>query len=152
MFQNAAMDYIIGAGAMLETGEQATITPATLHAHVDPALAGQVVAAAVDFEGTSPESLRRLLVLAQGWSQGEFRSRVTDPLRRSGDCTLAQVFELLAEGAGTKQVHLFAHWLPDEATCAYLRGRGIELVAHPLEAIEAAALVSGQRCRRWHAA
>ena len=146
------MEYIIGAGAMLESGDRATITPATLHARVHPALAERVRAAAVDFEATSPASLRRLLILAQGSNPAQFRSRVSDTLEARGDCDLADVLEILARGAGTAEVHLFSHWLPEDSTCAQLRRRGIELVAHPLEAIEAASLVSGQRHRRWHAA
>ncbi|HZT13414.1 MAG TPA: hypothetical protein VFA29_11450 [Candidatus Baltobacteraceae bacterium] len=146
------MDYIIGAGAILESGEQATITPATLHARVEPALAGRVVVAAVDFESTSPSSLQRLMLLVQGWDAATFRSSVSQALLERRECELADVFLVLAQAANVCEVHVFAHWLPDEVTCARLAQSGISLVAHPLESIEAAALVCGQRCRRWHAA
>lgn len=146
-----SMDYIIGAGAILETGESGSITPATLHAQVDPALAEQVKAAAVDFEGTSAQNLKRLLVVAQGWDGARFSSRVTQKLRATATCMLADVFATLAAEMQVKEVHLFAHWLPDEATYGQLAAAGIALVVHPLESIRAAALVAGQRCRRYAA-
>lgn len=145
------MDYIIGAGAILETGESGSITPATLHAQVDPALAGGVAAAAVDFEGTCAERMQRLLVVAQGWDAGRFRRTISEPLRARRICTLADVLLVLAEKTGSAEVHLFAHWLPDDATCSRLAGAGVRLVVHPLESIRAAALVAGQRCRRYAA-
>lgn len=146
-----AMDYIIGAGAILETGESGSITSAALHAQVDPALAQRVCVAAVDFEGTSVESMRRLLVIGQGWSGPQFRACVSDALRTRRDCTLADVLRTLGEQSPNREVHLFAHWLPDEDTCADLARAGLTLVSHPLESIQAASLVSGQRCRRWGA-
>jgi hypothetical protein len=145
------MDYIIGAGAILETGESGGITPATLHANVDAALAQRVRAAAVDFEGTSAESMRRLLIVAQGWNGAQFRSAVTDKLRAKRDCSLADVLATLASQAQTNEVHVFAHWLADEATCEALAQAGIALISHPLESISAASLVAGQRLRRWAA-
>ena len=144
------MDYIIGAGAILETGEAGTITPATLHAQVDAALAPRVTVAAVDFEGTSMQRMQRLLVLAQGWNGAQFRC-VGERLRERHVCTLADVLCTLAEQAQTTEVHLFAHWLPDEQTCEALSSRGLSLVSHPLESIRAASLVTGQRLRRWAA-
>jgi len=146
-----SMDYIIGAGAILETGDSGTITPATLHANVDAALAQRVHAAAVDFEGTSAASMRRLLILAQGWNGAQFRSAVSDRLREQRECTLADVLMALAEQTQSDEVHLFAHWLPDDATCATLAQRGIAIISHPLESIRAASLVAGQRLRRWAA-
>lgn len=147
-----SMDYIIGAGAILETGESGTITPATLHADVDRALAQRVRVAAVDFEGTSVQAMQRLLVVAQGWNGAQFRTRVSETLREQRECTLADVLNTLAAQADAQEVHVFAHWLPDEATCAALASRGVALIAHPLESIRAASLVAGQRCRRWGAA
>ncbi len=146
------MEYIIGAGAILESGQAGSITPATLHAHVDAALAERVKAAAIDFESVTPQSLKRLLILTQGWNSGQFRTHVTDRLRAKRDCTLAEVLETLATAAGAAEVHLFAHWLPDEATCAALEHRGIGLVCHPLESIDAASLICGQRRELWRAA
>ena len=146
------MDYIIGAGAILQSGPNATITPATLHARVDPAIVSRAGAVAIDFEGTSPAAISKLLVLVQGSNAAAFRSSVADQLKARRDCSLADVFQALAAGAAATELHLFAHWFPDEATCSQLRDAGIEVVAHPVEAIEAAALVSGQRCRRWEAA
>ncbi len=146
------MEYMIGAGAILETGEAAKVTAAMLHARVDPMLARSVKAAAVDFDGNSPDALRRLLVLIPGWNARLFRSRVTDPLIERGTCSLADVLSMLAAAAQTPEIHLFAHWLPDDATCGALARRGIGLVVHPLEAIESAAVIAGQRHTRWKAA
>ncbi|HET9097485.1 MAG TPA: hypothetical protein VFN37_12540 [Candidatus Baltobacteraceae bacterium] len=145
------MDYIIGAGAILETGESGSITSATLHAQVDPALAQRVCVAAVDFEGTSLETMRRLLVIGQGWNGARFRSCVSDKLRARHECTLADVLRTLGEQAPSGEVHLFAHWFADDETCEALSRAGLTLVSHPLESIRAACLVSGQRCRRWGA-
>jgi hypothetical protein len=144
------MEYIIGAGAILETGESGTITPATLHAQVDPALAPQVRVAAVDFEGTSMQGMRRLLIIGQGWNSAQFRP-IAEGLRQRRECTLADVLCELAMSGGAQEVHLFAHWLADDETCAALAARGITLVCHPLESICAASLVAGQRYRRWAA-
>ena len=146
------MEYIIGAGAILESGEAGTITPATLHAHVDAALAERVKVAAVDFESVTSGSLKRLLILAQGWNTGQFRTLVTERLRAQRECTLAEVLRTLANASGATEVHLFAHWLPDEATCEALEQEGLTLVCHPLESIDAASLVSGQRRELWRAA
>lgn len=146
------MNYIIGSGAILEAGRSASITPACLHAHVDASLAHTVKAAAVDFESTGCESISRLLVLIAGGNAAAFRELVSDRLRAMGTCSLADVLGMLARAAGCTQVHLFAHWLPDQATCARMHEEGIELVVHPLESIEAACVVAGQRCRRWQAA
>jgi hypothetical protein len=146
------MEYIIGAGAILESGENGTITPANLHAHVRPALAQRVKVAAIDFEAASPASLRRLLIVAQGLNAGAFRLNVSDRLRAQRTCTLADVLRTLAQGAEANEVHLFAHWLPDDQTVGQLNEAGIGIVAHPLESIEEAAVVAGQRHRRYHAA
>lgn len=152
MPHDAGMDYIIGAGAILESGEAGSITPATLHAHVDAALAERVRVAAVDFDSASAHSLKRLLVVAQGWNGFRFRTEVTDKLRSQRECSLADVLRTLAQAAGSDEVHLFAHWLPDEPTCAALAADGIGLVVHPLESIEAASLVAAQRRQYWRAA
>jgi len=146
-----SMDYIIGAGAILETGASGSITAAALHANVEPALAQRVRAAAVDFEGTSAESMQRLLIVAKGWNGAQFRSAVTDKLRTARECSLADVLATLASETQTDEVHVFAHWLADEATCEALAQRGITLISHPLESISAASLVAGQRLRRWAA-
>lgn len=152
MPQSCGMDYIIGAGAVLESGEDASITPATLHAHVDPVLAAGVQAAAIDFESANPGALRRLVVMNKGWNAAQFRDGVSEPLRQKRDCSLADVLRILAQGAGTPEVHVFAHWLPDVQTCSELAAAGIAVIAHPLESIAEASLVSGQRRHRWHAA
>lgn len=151
MLDTGAMEYMIGAGAMLETGEAAKVTPAMLHARVDSALAQTVRAAAVDFEGSSPESLRRLMVLVPGWNASQFRTSVTRKLIERGACSLGDVLSLVAQAAQASEFHLFAHWLPDDGTYRKLADLGIELIAHPLEAIESAALVAGQRHTRWKA-
>ncbi|HEV2262718.1 MAG TPA: hypothetical protein VGR69_10570 [Candidatus Rubrimentiphilum sp.] len=143
--------YLIGSGAILESGETARLTPAALHARVDPALAECVGAAAIDFEGQSLESLRRLVVIVAGWNGQRFRSEVSDTLLRRGSCSLGDVLQTLAQAVRASQVHLFSRWLPDDATYAQLQAHGVEIVAHPLEAIESAAVVAGQRHTRWTA-
>ena len=142
------MDYIIGAGAILETGEGGTITPAALHANVDPALAQRARVLAVDFEGTSAQAMQRLLILAQGWNAAQFRTAVSDKLRVQRTCILADVLGTLAAQAQTDEVHLFSHWFPDDKTCALLEARGVRIISHPVESIRAASLTAGQRVRR----
>lgn len=145
------MDYIIGAGAILETGDPGSITPASLHANVDAAIARSAQAVAIDFESTSAETLQRLFIVAPGWNASQFRVEVTQPLQAQRTCTLADVLLRLADATQAPEVHLFAHYFPDEQTGAALAKRGITLIAHPLESIEAASVVAGQRCKRWGA-
>jgi hypothetical protein len=153
MSHNGDMDeYIIGAGAMLTSGERASITPAAFHAQVDPHLASAAQAVAVDFEGTAGSALGRLLLVAQGWNSKQFQAGVTAPLLSRGACTLADVFAILARATGCSEVHLFAHWLPDDETCATLGRNGVTLVVHSLEAIQSAALIADRRHVRWPAA
>lgn len=142
------MDYIIGSGAILESGPSGGITPASFHASIGRGATPSLLAMAVDFEGTSAQDVRKMLVVVQGANPGFVRGSVELPLRAKGDCSLADVFLTLARAAKTCEVHLFAHWLPPEETCEALRSAGVTLVAHPLETIEAASVVSGQRHRR----
>ncbi|HET7813060.1 MAG TPA: hypothetical protein VFL13_01670 [Candidatus Baltobacteraceae bacterium] len=141
------MEYIIGSGAILEAGAHGGITPATLHANVAVPCGG-IRAAAIDFEGTSAAHVQKLLVIAQGAGNVQARAGIEAPLRAKGDCSLADVLWTLAQAASSAEVHVFAHWLPDEETCSDLAARGVGLVVHPLETIQAASLVSGQRYRR----
>ena len=143
--------YIIGSGALLKSGSDATITPASFHAQVAPSLAASARAIAVDLDGTSATELRRLLLVAPGWNTAQFQTAVTEPLLTRGTCTLADVLRALAGATGAGEVHLFAAWLPDDALCAGLRRANVQLVAHALETIEQAALVSGQQYMRWNA-
>ena len=142
--------YIIGAGAVLRTGSQSSITPAALHAQVDPALAATARAVAIDFEGTSAQAMRRLLLVAAGWNAREFRDGVTERLLERGDCSLADVLEMLAGATGVDEIHLFAHWIPDDSTCEALEAAGVAVVVHPIEAIDQAALIAEQRHVRWN--
>jgi hypothetical protein len=142
-------EYFIGAGALLTAGPAASIASATLHAQAPNGLAGQVQAAVIDFEGSQAGDLSRILVVAAGWSAGRFRTAVVSRLLERRECDLADVIEILAEATGTREVHLFARWLPDEATGARLAKHGLTVFALPLEAIGQAALVSGQRVERW---
>ncbi len=142
-------DYIIGSGVTVTSGEQATITPTALHAHVDPALAAIARAVAIDFEGTSTTAMRRLLLIAPGWNSGTFQRGVTSRLMELGTCGLAEVLKTLAMATGSREVHIFAHWLPDDETCVTLGGAGITLVVHSLDAIEQAALIADQRHLLW---
>jgi hypothetical protein len=148
--QASLMDgYLIGAGALLTAGPAASIASATLHAQTEAGLAEQVGAAAIDFESSNASDLSRLLIIAAGWSPARFEACVSRPLLERRECTLADVMEQLGRATGARELHLFARWLPDGALTSELRARGFELVAHPLEAIDQAALVSGQHLRRW---
>lgn len=142
-------EFFIGAGALLTAGEEASIRGATLHARPENGLAGQVEAALIDFEAARLGEVSRLLVVAAGWSAGRFRSEVVGRLLGQRDCSLSDVICILAQATATDEVHLFAHWEPDEATLTELQRRGIRVTAHALEAIGQAALVSGQRMERW---
>jgi hypothetical protein len=141
--------YLIGAGALLTAGPAASIARATLHAQTDPGLAEQVQAAVIDFESGNPSELSRLLIIAAGWSPSRFDACVARPLLERGECSLADVMEQLGRATGARELHVFARWLPDGALLSELRARGFEVVAHPLETIDQAALVSGQHLRRW---
>ena len=148
--QDAGMDeYFIGAGALLEAGPSGSIAAAALHAQTEAGLAASVKAAVIDFEATRLAELSRLLVVAAGWSVPRFRSEVVVRLLAQHECTLADVMAVLAEAAGTCEVHVFARWLPDDETLQTLEKRGICVASHPLEAIGQAALVCGQRVGRW---
>jgi hypothetical protein len=149
----AGMDgYVIGAGAVLKAGAPASIAPAALHAQTDRCLAAQVGAALIDFEATDLSELSRVLIVAAGWSGPRFQAEVVQALLARRECTLAQVVAILAETTGVREVHHFAHWRLDAATTAGLERQGVRIVAHPLAAIDQAALVSGQRLVRWPAA
>lgn len=148
---DTAMGFIIGSGAILTSGNDASIVPATLHACVDDALAG-AAAVAIDFEGVTPGGLSRLLIAAQSTNQSAFANCVSARLKALRSASLAQVLVCLARGTGCGEVHLFAHWLPDEDTWNQTRAAGVGIIAHPLHDIEAASVVSGLRNRRWRAA
>ena len=139
--------YFIGAGVMLTAGANAATVPATLHAQTDAMLASTVRAAAVDFEGTGQGDLDRLLLVAAGWTSSALERTVMAPLRACGTATLADVLAALASGAGSGIVHLFAGWLPEPDLTEALAARGVTLVAHPLESIVRAALITGGRHR-----
>jgi hypothetical protein len=142
-------EYFIGAGALLTAGPSGSIAGATLHAQTEAGLAARVKAAVIDFEATKLGELSRVLVVAAGWSGPRFRNEVVSRLLADDECSLADVMAVLAEAAGTQEIHVFAHWLPDDETLGTLEKRGIRVVAHPLEAIGQAALVCGQRVGRW---
>ncbi len=142
-------EYFIGAGALLTAGPSGSIAGAALHARTDAGLAARIKAAVIDFEATRLGELSRVLVVAAGWSRPRFRSEVVARLQAEHECTLADVMVVLAEAAGTNEIHVFARWRPDDETLETLRKRGICAVAHPLEAIGQAALVCGQRVDRW---
>jgi hypothetical protein len=141
--------YLIGAGAVLTAGPSASIAGASLHAQTDPRLAAQIRAAVIDFEGSSLADLRRLVVTAPGWTQARFQSDVIRPLLARGSCTLADVFAELARATGASEVHFFAHWLPGAELIDELAAAGIGVIAHPLDTIDQAALVTAQRLNRW---
>jgi hypothetical protein len=145
-------EYFIGAGALLTAGPTASITGATLHAQPESGLGADVEAAVIDFESTRAGEPSRILLVASGWTGARFRAEVVSRLLDLGDCTLADVIAALAHAKDVEEVHLFAHWQPDDATLAALGDLGVRLVAHPLAAIGQAALVSGHRLARWPSA
>jgi len=145
-------DYLIGAGALLTAGPASSIAGATLHAQVDPALAAQVQAALLDFEGARPEELSQILIMASGWARARFDAEVIRPLVDRRECSLTDVVAALARATGASEVHLFARWLPGIEMAGELRRQGIGLVAHPIDAIDSAALITGQRFARWTSA
>jgi hypothetical protein len=142
-------EYLIGAGAILTAGPSATVRSATLHAQAEPALAREVRAALIDFESTNAEELSRVLIVAAGWSSARFHSEVVAPMIEQRECDLADVLAGLASAVGTREVHVFARWLPTTEVAEALASRGITLICHPLEAIGQASLVAGQRVQRW---
>lgn len=142
-------EYFIGAGAVLTAGPSASITGATLHAQTEGGLAGQVEAALIDFEATTATELSRILIVAAGWSGARFEAEVVSRLLSQRECGLADIISTLAQATCAEEIDLFAHWVPDEATLALLKERGVRVRAHPLEALGQAALVSGQRVGRW---
>lgn len=140
--------YLIGGGALLEAGDRSTITRATLHAQLNGA--GEAPRAAlIDFESGTPGELRRLLVLAAGYTAERFETTVTVRLQRAGVCGIEDVAMLLAAQVETDEVHLFARWAPTEAMAGALAAAGIRLIAHPLEEIARAALIAEQRFSAW---
>ncbi|MFY9718394.1 MAG: hypothetical protein WAK16_02010 [Candidatus Cybelea sp.] len=144
-------EYFIGAGALLTAGPAATIAGATLHAQTEGVLAGEVVAAVVDFESASVDQVSRLLIVAAGWDGSRFNAEVVSRLLAQRECGLTDVIATLADAVGVDRVHIFAHWQPERTTVDALRGKGITVIAHSLDAIGRAALVSGQRVALWPA-
>ncbi|HTU70759.1 MAG TPA: hypothetical protein VMF11_10630 [Candidatus Baltobacteraceae bacterium] len=142
-------EYLIGAGAILTAGPQASIAGATLHAQTDAALAPTVRAALFDFESPGMLELTKVVLVAAGWNAARVRAELVAPLLARRECTLADVIAALAQAARTGEVHVFARWLPDEALVRALRPAGVKLVSHPLESIRQAALISGQSYARW---
>ncbi len=142
-------DYVIGAGAILTAGPQASIAGATLHAQTESTLAPCIKAAIVDFESSSLDDLSRMVVLASGWNPGRVKRELVAPLVARHECTLADVLTTLARACHVDEVHIFARWFPDEKMMTTLGRDGVTVVAHPLEAIRQAALVSGQTYSRW---
>ncbi|GAC1387705.1 MAG: hypothetical protein NVSMB31_00460 [Vulcanimicrobiaceae bacterium] len=144
-------NYLIGGGAILESGVRSTITRATLHAQLGENHAG-TRAVLVDFESGSMEGMSRLLALGAGFTAERFETTVTARLLKAGVCGLEDVAAILAREVEVSEVHLFARWEPDGALIAALRARGIALIAHPLEQIERAALIAEHRFMVWSGA
>ncbi len=142
-------DYVIGSGAVLTAGPQATIAAASLHAQTDPALAAGVRAALLDFESPSLGELSKVVVIGAGWNPRRVEAELVRPLLSRAECSLVEVLARLAQASGSREVHCFAHWMPDDVMTAALRRAGVGLVVHPLDAIRQAALISGQTYSRW---
>ncbi len=142
-------EYFIGAGAVLTAGEQASIRAASLHAEAGNGLAARIRAAMIDFEGTNANEISRIVIVAAGWSFARFRSEVVSRLLSQDECSLADVMAIVCRATGADEIHFFAHWTPDPQTVAALGDAGLRLVEHPLDELGQAALVCGQRVRRW---
>ncbi|MDQ6929205.1 MAG: hypothetical protein M3126_00885 [Candidatus Eremiobacteraeota bacterium] len=140
--------YLIGGGAVLATGAQASITRATMHAQLRH-VGDEVRGALIDFESGSLEDVRRLVALGSAITAEHFEAAVTPKLLATGVCGLADVAAILAAALQISCVHLFARWAPDDKTVDALRTSGVELRMHPLEAIVAAALVTEYRFTVW---
>jgi hypothetical protein len=145
-------DYLIGGGAILTAGNEASIAPATLHAQADAALGDGIRAAVVDFESGMDGDVRRVVVVAAGWSRARFTAEVVPQLVRGGQCTLADVMAVLKRVTGAAEVHLFARWLPDATMLGELEASATPVVVQPLESLRQAALISGQQFTRWQPA
>ncbi len=142
-------DYVIGSGAVLTAGPDASIVHAALHAQTEPAIAATVRAALFDFESPCVADLSKVVLLAAGWTARRVRTDLVEPLLVRGECTLADVLITLAGATGSNEVHIFAHWLPSDVMVAAARRAGVCLVAHPLDAVRQAALICGQTYCRW---
>ncbi len=142
-------DYVIGSAAVLTAGPSASIAPATVHAQTDPVLAASVRAGLIDFESGTGGELSQIVAFAAGWNGRQVADEFIAPLVRLRECTLADVVLALAQATETRELHIFARWLPDDRLAAAGAAHGVTLIAHPLEAIRRAALISGQSYRRW---
>lgn len=143
-------EYLIGAGAILTAGPNSSIAGATLHAQTDPCLASGIAAAVIDFEGSTAREISRIVIVATGWSRPKFEAEVIRSLLTRGDCSLAGVMGVLSAATGSDAVHLFARWSPDRRLLHEAAEGGLRVIAHPLDTLDQAALVSGQRLTRWH--
>lgn len=142
-------DYVIGSAAVLSAGPTASIAGATVHAQTDSSLAPQVRVAMLDFESASAAELSQIIVLVSGWNGRRMAEEFIAPVVAMRECTLADVLAALSSATGEREVHIFARWLPDDGLTCALAASGITLVAHSLETIRQAALISGQTFRRW---
>ncbi len=141
-------EYFIGAGALLTAGPTASIAGATLHAQPKPGLAGCIEAALVDFEATQARRGRAYPYCGGRWSGARFRAEIVGKLLDQRECTLADVIRPLRSNR-TREVHLFARWLPDEATRAFLPGKAFgcsRILSKPLGRPPC----FGPTLERWH--
>ena len=140
--------YLIGGGAILETGPRSTITRAMLHAQVcRPTDLGGVVF--IDFESGSLSEMRRVVAIGAGMSAEHFAGTVTPALQTAGVCDLEDVAAMVGDALGTRQVDVFARWAPSPELRRAFIARGLDLRFHPLESIEQAALVADHRFALW---
>ena len=143
-------DYVIGSGAVLTAGPNASIAGATLHAQTDAAIAATVRAAVVDFESRSANELTKVVMLATGWSPARVKAELVAPLRSRRVCTLRRRHRPLGcgrtDGRGPSLRPLAPRRRVDRGA---LRREGVTLVVHPIETIRQAALICGQQYVRW---
>ncbi len=142
------MDEFIGAGAILEAGEKATVTPAALHLAMEHG-AEPIAATALDLDGAASTGPRRLVFALAGWDVGRFEREVMAPLKARGSASLADVLAAVAQAAASEAVDLFAPWTPDDATVRELRQSGVTVRLHHPSAVARGALTAGQRHWRW---
>ncbi len=131
--------FLVGAGVQIDLHDPTLLLPARLHVRTDPRVAAGVGAALFDFEGIAAPD--RVVLLAAGWELARVRAQLVPLLLARRRPALDDLLADLARATGERELHVFARWLPPLTLAARLRRRGVTLLAHPVEIVEAAALV-----------
>lgn len=131
--------FLVGAGVQIDLHDPTLLVPARLHVRTDPRLVSGVGAALFDFEGIAAPA--RVVLLAAGWELARVRACLLPSLLPRRRPVLLDLLADLARATGQRELHVFARWLPSLTLAARLRRHGVTLLAHPIEIVEAAALV-----------